>query len=154
MTYDEWEITAAPELRGDSIWRMRVYRLACYLADVGWDDAFALKREPLAVELASQLISALGSIRASLAEGYSRSGGKDRARIFEYALGSARESREWYYHARRILGAALVAERCAVLEEIIRLLLAIVPRERARKLTRWSPGSPRSDGDQTPPREP
>ena len=131
MTFDEWEATAGEELKADRIWRMRVYRLACYVAEVAWSDAATLTRE-----CAGQLIRAVGSIRANLAEGYSRSAGKDRARVFEYALGSTRESREWYRHVSSALGRQSVTARCVVLEEITRLLLAIIPRERDRKITR------------------
>jgi four helix bundle protein len=50
--------------------------------------------------LSDQLYEAVGSVSANLAEGYSRGTGKDRARFYEYALGSARESRDWYFKAR------------------------------------------------------
>lgn len=136
MTFDEWEATAAPELRADRIWRMRAYRLACYMSEVGWSDATTLANNPLTREIASQLLRAAGSIRANIAEGYSRASGRDRARVFEYALGSARETREWYRHVNAVLGAGTVSERCVVLDEITRLLLAIIPRERDRKITR------------------
>ena len=138
MTFEEWERAIGEDLRADRMWRMRTYRLACYLAHVGWDDAAELARDSLTRDIAGQLIRALGSIRANLAEGYSRAAGKDRARIFEYALGSAREAREWYRHVSVVLGSRRVSERCAVLEEITRLLLAIIPRERDRKITRES----------------
>ena len=136
MTFEEWEEAATAEMRLDRLWRMRAYRLACYLSDVGRGDAAILAQEPLTRESAGQLFQAIGSIRANLAEGYSRSAGKDRARIFEYGLGSARESREWYRHTKVALGSTCVSERCSVLEEIIRLLLAIIPRERSRKIDR------------------
>jgi four helix bundle protein len=69
---------------------------------------------------------------ANIAEGYSRSSGRDRARIFEYALGSARECMAWYESAEPVLSATIVRERLDTLEEIRRLLLAIIPRERDR----------------------
>ena len=139
MTFEDWEATAAGEYGEDRIWRMRTYRLACYLAEVAWADAEALGREHLTREIAAQLVLALGSIRANLAEGYSRSPGRDRARFFEYSLGSARESREWYRHTKRVLGEDTIAARCAALDEITRLLLAIIPRERERRITRTAP---------------
>jgi four helix bundle protein len=142
MTYDEWEREAAIRLGKDRVWRMRAYRLGCYAAEMAWPDAEALLVHPLTRDVAPQLMSALGSIRANLAEGYSRSAGRDRARIFEYALGSARESREWYLQAVPVLGAEHVAARCAVLDEIIRMLLAIIPRERDRKIVRAEEAPP------------
>jgi len=58
--------------------------------------------------------------------------GKDRARFFEFALGSVRESINWYQAARPVLGD-VVRTRLNTLEELRRLLLAIIPRERERK---------------------
>ena len=54
----------------------------------------------------------------------------DRARFFEYALSSARESISWYQGARPVLGD-VVPDRLDNLEEIRRLLIATIPRERA-----------------------
>ena len=133
MTFDEWEVGVSPALKADRIWRMRTYRLACYVAEVGWSDVRILAADPLTPGIATQLLRALGSIRVNLAEGYSRSAGRDRARLFEYALGSAREAREWYRHASPILGS-IASERAAVLDEISRLLVAIIPRERPRRI--------------------
>ena len=65
------------------------------------------------------------------AVGYSRSSGKDRARIFEIALGSTRESMIWYHAATPTLGD-ITQQRLDKLEEIRRLLLATIPRERGR----------------------
>ena len=144
MTFDEWEKGASDALKADRLWRMRAYRLAGYIGDVGWKDVSTLAAEPLTRGIAAQLLRALGSIRANLAEGYSRSGGKDRARLFEYALGSARESREWYRHAKPVLGATS-AERTAVLDEIARLLVATIPRERTRRIAPATRAKARSE---------
>jgi four helix bundle protein len=134
--FEEWERTAGVEQaqRRDPLWRMRAYRLAVYLSDVSWDDAVALGRHPLTRHVAEQLLTAVGSVRANLSEGYSRSAGRDRVKIFEYALGSAREARDWYSHGRRALPTDVVPTRTSVLDEITRLLLAAIPRERARTI--------------------
>ena len=81
------------------------------------------------VEMSNQLYRALGSISTNLAEGYSRGTGRDRARFYEYVLGSARESRDWYYKGRHILGAAITTHRLSLLTQIIRLLLTLVPQQ-------------------------
>ena len=96
MDYDEWEATVSILLRGDSLWKVKAYRLALFLADLGWEDTSRLLRDRRTVALADQLYRAIGSISANIAEGYSRGTGRDRARFYEYALGSARESRDWY----------------------------------------------------------
>ena len=82
------------------------------------------------IALSDQLNRALGSISANIAEGYSRSSVKDQARFYEYALGSARESRDWYYKARHVLGEAITGDRLELLTRVIRLLLVIIPHQR------------------------
>ena len=67
---------------------------------------------------------------ANIAEGYSRSGGKDRAHFYEYALGSAREARDWYYKARHALSEEVATQRIHLLTQIIRLLLTMIPDQR------------------------
>ena len=134
MDYKQWEETVPKAITGDSLWKMTAYRLALFLADLGWHDVTKLMRDKRTLDLSDQLYRALGSISANLAEGYSRGTGKDRARFYEYALGSARESRDWYYKGRHILGEAVVQHRLQLLSEVIRLLLTMVPQQRGRIL--------------------
>jgi len=134
MNYDDWEKTVPQEIQADSLWKMKAYRLALFLSDVGWQDITKLMSDRRTVALSDQLYRAIGSIGANLAEGYSRGTGKDRARFYEYALGSARESRDWYFKSRHILGEAVVEHRYGLLSEIIRLLLTMIPDQRGRTL--------------------
>jgi four helix bundle protein len=113
---------------------MRVYQLAAELIPEAFEDAKAVQAEPVTHEIAGQLYAAVCSIEAHISEGYSRSSGKDRARIFEYALGSVRESMSWYKSSTPVLGATTVTNRRDRLEEMRRLLLAIIPRERGRTM--------------------
>jgi four helix bundle protein len=117
---------------GDPLHRMRAYRLACELVTESWEDAERLTHHRTTEKVSGQLYAAVGSIAANLGEGYAHSSGKDRARIFEYALGSARESIAWFRSAEPVLGSEVVAKRVEKLDEIRRLLLAIIPRERGR----------------------
>ena len=117
---------------GDPLERMRVYQLAKQLLKPSFADAEVLRAHPLTVEIASQLYTAVGSIAANIREGYYRSSGKDRARIFEYALGSAGESEEWYYAGEPVLGSERTEIRIETLREIQRMLKTIIPRERDR----------------------
>jgi four helix bundle protein len=80
--------------------------------------------------LADQLYRALGSTGANVAEGYSRGTGKDRARFYKYASGSGRETRDWYYKGRHVLGEEVTHHRLDLLTQIIRLLLTMVPQQR------------------------
>src|SRR5687768_3132970 len=116
----------------DPLLRMRVYRLAIELLEESWVDAEKLRVHQATEKVSGQLYAAVGSISATLGEGYSRSSGRDRARVFEYALDSARESMVWYRAARPILRSEERRACLDKLEEIRRLLLAIIPRERGR----------------------
>jgi four helix bundle protein len=154
MNYQEWEQMVPDEIKGDSLWKVEAYRLGLLVGDIGWTDTQKLVAGPQTRSLADQLYRALGSISANLAEGYSRVSGRDRARFYEYALGSARESRDWYYKARHILGESVTLHRLSLLTQIIRLLLTMIPQQRARTLRESQPtyllntsGTP---ADQTP----
>jgi four helix bundle protein len=116
----------------DLVSRMRVVRVAGELLDVSWFDAEIVVANPITVIVAGQLYSAVASISANLKEGYSRSSGRDRARFFEYALGSARETEVWYAASKRLLTSDVLEARANSLAEIKRLLLAVIPRERDR----------------------
>jgi four helix bundle protein len=115
----------------DPLFRMRAYQVAKDLLQVAWLDAKTLSGDPVTRKMSGQLYAAIGSISANIGEGYSRSTGVDRARMFEYALGSVREGMAWYEAARPLLGDVVLA-RLNDLEELRRLLLAIIPRERAK----------------------
>ena len=134
MTLDEWEQTVPDSIRGDVLWKMRLYRLALYLGDLSWDDVTALHRDGRTRRVADQLYRAVGSISANVAEGYSRGSGKDRARFYEYSLGSAREARDWYYKARHKLSDEVVAARLDLLAEICRQLIGIIRNQPGRSL--------------------
>jgi len=118
--------------KGDPLQRMRAYRLACELVSESWRDAEMLAHHRTMEKVSGQLYAAVGSIAANLGEGYAHSSGKDRARIFEYALGSTRESIAWFRSAEPVLGPDVVTKRVEKLDEIRRLLMAIIPRERGR----------------------
>jgi four helix bundle protein len=130
MKYDEW-LTAVPsEISGDTLWKVEVYRLALFAAEIGWRDVSKLMGDRRTIGLSDQLYRSVGSISANVSEGYSRGTGKDRARFYEYALGSARESRGWYYKGRHVLGETVATHRIHLLTQIIRLLLTMIPDQR------------------------
>jgi len=139
MNYAEWLTTVPRELTGDALWRMEVYRLSLFAAELGWHDTTRLMQDHRTRSLADQLYSAVGSVGANLSEGYSRSSHKDQARFYEYSLGSARESRTWYFDARHLLGDAVVSHRLRLLTHIICHLLRIIPAERGYAMHEASP---------------
>jgi four helix bundle protein len=134
QSFSEWLATAPETITGDPLWKMKVYRLALFLGDLAWHDVTKLVSDRRTVGLADQLFRAVGSIGANIAEGYSRQSGRDRARFYEYALGSTRESRHWYYQGRHVLSDKVAEHRINLLAEIARLLLSIIPQERVRNL--------------------
>ena len=134
MNYQAWLETVPDSITNDLLWKMKVYRLALFAAELGWRDVTKLARDRRSVSLSDQLYRALGSISANVAEGYSRRSGKDRSRFYEYALGSARESRDWYYKARHVLGQPVADHRLDLLSQIIRLLLVMILDQRGRTL--------------------
>ena len=123
MNYADWLKTVPADLTDDSLWKVQAYRLALFAADLAWRDVTRLMNDKRTLGLADQLYDAVGSIGANLAEGYSRGTGKDRARFYEYSLGSARESRTWYYDGRHILGEPVTEHRLRFLTQLVRLLL-------------------------------
>ena len=120
-------------LTEDPLWKLKAYRLAIGLIDVAREDATRICRVRLYEPEARQLYRAVGSIAANISEGYSRSGGADRARFFEYSLGSVRESFVWYFATRSALVPGSVADRADQLVELRRLLLTSIRVERNRR---------------------
>jgi four helix bundle protein len=118
----------------DPLSRMRAYQIAGELIPQAFQDASLLRADPRTERIAGQLYAAVCSIEANIGEAYSRSSGKDRALKFEYALGSVREAMSWYKGAIPLLGEETAMERLNRLEEIRRMLLAIIPRERGKAM--------------------
>ena len=139
MNFNDWLTTVPETITGDSLWKMEAYRLGLFAADVSWYDVTKLILDKRTLDLSDQLYRAVGSISANLAEGYSKSTGQDRARFYEYALGSARESRDWYYKSRHILGDDIANHRMNFMTQMIRLLITMVPQQRSH-------GTIREDG--------
>ena len=130
MNYAEWLKTVPPEITNDPIWKLEVYRLALFAGDIGWHDVLALSKNKLMYSVADQLHRSLGSISANLTEGYSRSKGLDRARFLEISLGSARESRDWYYKSRHVLPSEVIKHRMGLTTHIIAMLTPMISHQR------------------------
>jgi four helix bundle protein len=130
MNFDQWETTVPKQITGDSLWKVTAYRYALFLSDLSWYDATKLIQDKRTLDLSNQLYRATGFIGANIAEGYSGGTGKDRARFYEYGLGSAKECRDWYYKGRHVLGETVLEHRLGLVTEIIQLLLTMVPQPR------------------------
>jgi four helix bundle protein len=125
---------ASPERR--ALDRVAAHTLAVEAGARAWDDAVVMKAEPLLADIAPQLVRAVGSIAANIAEGYARRSPRDRTRFYEYALGSVEETEAWYRNARHTLTAPSLDDRHARLTSIRRLLLVMIRNERTR--TNWN----------------
>ena len=134
MTFDDWIKNVPETIKGDPLWRMEAYRLSLFAADLAWPDVTKLIHDKRTIALADQLYREVGAVSSDVAEGYSRQSGKDQARFYECALGSAREGRNWFYESRNILEEKVVTHRMKLLTEIIRLLLTMIPNERGYKM--------------------
>lgn len=128
--YDQWLTTVPEVFTQDSLWKLKAYRLALFATDVGWQDIKILSKTIGMHSVADQLYRALGSVCANIAEGYSRYSPREKARFYECALGSARESRDWYYKSRRLISEDDINQRYDLLTQIIRLLITMIPQQR------------------------
>ena len=118
----------------DPLKRTRLQELSEALMPDAFDDAKMLAAELVTQEIATQLYAAVVGIDANVGEAYSRSSGKERAMRFEYALGETRESMSWYKGGKPVLGDEITTDRLNRLEEIRRILLDIIPRERGKSM--------------------
>ena len=134
MNFEEWQNDISKSIKTDSLWKMSVYRYALFLGDLGWYDVTKLQQDRRTLRISDQMYRALGSISANVAEGYSRGSNKERAHFYEYSLGSARESRDWYHKGRHVLGDTVVEHRMNMLVQIIKLLLTMIPEQRGRSI--------------------
>ena len=133
MTYEDWEAQVPDSIKNDPLWKFEVYPKALLLADLAWEDCGKMIKDDLGRSIADQLIRSSGSVSANIEEGFGRGYGKDYARFLKYALGSARESRGWYYRGRRLLNAKTVEHRYSLLNEIIALLVTHINKQKKWK---------------------
>ena len=134
MNYEEWLNTLPSEITDDTLWQMDVYRQALFLGELAWHDVCKLAQDRKTLNLSAQLYEAVGRISTSLAEGYSRSSEQDQARFYEYALGAARETRDWYYKGRHVLGERVAWHRVRLTIHLIRQLLTMIPAQRGHEI--------------------
>lgn len=126
--FAQWEKHRPPELAGDPIWFLPAYRLSRYLAITLRKDFETARR--YSYSDADQLRRAVNSIGRNIAEGYGRLHGRERARFYEIALGSAREARESYAQLDAVLPRGLAVGKSLLLSRVIRILTTAIPEER------------------------
>jgi four helix bundle protein len=67
---------------------------------------------------------------ANIEEGYGRGFSRDRDYFLRIALGSARESKGWYYRAKALLNDDILDHRLEFLGKIITLLVTEANKKR------------------------
>ena len=134
--FAEWEATVPESIRSDTIWKAPAYRYGLWMSDLAAQDVAALLRDPDTRQSADQLIRAADSISSNFAEGYGKTTGPDRAKYYDISSGSTRECSDWYYKLRKHLAPAVLDHRLGILQRIMRILNAVIPRERADTIGR------------------
>jgi four helix bundle protein len=119
-------------ISNDPIWQLEVYRLALLASDVAQRDAQVLERNLRMRSVADRLYPAAAAISTNLREGSSRGDSADRSQFYEYALGSARECREWYETARTGLPDAVIKHRLELMASIVGMITSLIPDQRTR----------------------
>jgi four helix bundle protein len=119
LNYEEWLAQVPESVRRDPLWNFQVYPKALLLSDLVWEDTDRMMKDARGREIARQLIRSVGSICANIEEGHGRGFGRDNAYFQRVALGSARESRGWYYRGRRFLESEVFDHRVKILDEVI-----------------------------------
>ena len=109
--YVEWERGVPEAMRREPQWSFVGYRKALFLYDLCWVDCEKLNGHPSGRAVAQQLIRSSGSISANIEEGQGRGFSKDRDYFLRVALGSARESKGWYYRAEALLKPDVLEHR-------------------------------------------
>ena len=123
MSYEEWEANVPAAIKSGPVWRFYGYRKALFLYDLVWEDCQWWLKDKRGKAIVEQIIRSAGSIAANIEEGYGRGFGKQYAYFLGVALGSARETKGWYYRGRHLLPKGLLEHRLALLEEVISLLV-------------------------------
>ncbi len=119
MKYEDWEAGVPENLKRERLWDFQVYPEALFLYDLLWQDSERMMKDVRGRAIAEQLVRSAGSICANIEEGFGRGFGADYAYFLRVALGSARESRGWYYRARRLLPPDVLQHRMGLLDGII-----------------------------------
>jgi four helix bundle protein len=130
-TYEEWLRQAPESLRNDPLWRSEAYTRALLLFDLAWEDCGRLVRDARSRDMAGQLVRSAGSISANIDEGFGRGiEAGEYVQFLRYALGSARETRGWYFKSCHLLPAELVQQRMILCDKVIGLLVTGIKRRK------------------------
>ncbi len=136
----EWEEKQPDAISKDPLWTLNCYREALFLIELARRDVGDIARHDPLAAAKGQLLTAVGSIAANVAEGYGRMTTADRTRFLSYSLGSTREAIAWY----RTVGVSIqpggIDDRIDRLARVRRMLLGLLARLKeggGRKFDSW-----------------
>jgi four helix bundle protein len=128
----DWAAAQPAATTGDPLWKLDAYRHAAYLVALARGDAARAASDPVCRDVAPQLLRAVTSVAANIAEGYGRPTSRDRLRFLSFAAGSVREAVTWYEAAEPALSVVIVRDRVARLARTRRILLGLLSSLRAK----------------------
>ena len=133
MNFEEWKDGVPERIKAEPEWRFYAYPKALFLYDLVWEDCGKLMRDLRGKAVAQQIVRSAGSISTNIEEGSGRGiGTKSYLYFLRVAIGSARETKGWYFRARHLLSADVLEHRLALLDEIISLLATEMTRHQKR----------------------
>ncbi|MDX1522742.1 MAG: four helix bundle protein [Anaerolineae bacterium] len=130
MNYNSWEQGLHQRVKSEPVWDFFAYRKALFFYDLVWKDSDKLNKDSRGKAIVQQLIRSAGSISANIEEGYGRGFGKEYAYYLRISLGSARETKGWYWRAHHLLPDEVIDHRLALIDEIISLLITEINRQK------------------------
>jgi four helix bundle protein len=132
-TYEEWSEQVHERVQREPSWEFLGYWKALFLYDLAWRDCERMTRDRRGQAIAEQLIRSAGSISANMEEGHGRGYGKQRDWFFTVSIGSARETKGWYWRAKKLLSGDVLEHRLALVDEVIALLVHELNSQRSRQ---------------------
>ena len=129
MNFEGWKEGVPIRIKAEPEWKFYAYPKALFMYDLVWQDCEKLMRDPRGKAVAQQIIRSAGSVSANIEEGYGRGIGTESYLYFlRVAIGSARETKGWYFRSRHLLSADVLEHRLALLDEVISLLATEMTR--------------------------
>ncbi len=128
LDFGAWAATVHSRMKREPLWKSVAYQKALFLHECVWRDCEILQADVRGRSIVQQLIRSAGSISANLEEGHGRGYGKQRNWFWTVAIGSARESKGWYWRARHLLSEAVLDDRLSLADEIIAMLVSELSR--------------------------
>lgn len=130
--YETWLNNVPERVKAEPIWKFIGYQKASFLYDLVWEDTESWLKDSRGKALANQITRSSSSVPANLEEGLGRGYGKEMLYFYRVALASARETKGWYFRARRFLNAESLEHRLALADEVIALLVTEIAYQRKR----------------------